>query len=151
MKRFHLHLAVQDLASNIRFYSALFGSTPTLEKADYAKWMLEDPRVNFAISTRGQTVGVNHIGFQVDTAEELIALRAQADTAGIAASAQADANCCYAQSEKYWITDPQGIAWETYHTLKTIPTFGGEPALLPDTTGGATTQVAAPAPRTCCA
>jgi len=124
MKRFHVHVSVDDLSQNIRFYSAMFGAPPTVERVDYAKWMLDDPRINFAISQRGGAVGVNHLGFQVDAEEDLRALRAQVAAADIAALDQASANCCYAKSDKYWVQDPQGIAWETFHTLGDIPVFG---------------------------
>jgi catechol 2,3-dioxygenase-like lactoylglutathione lyase family enzyme len=107
MKRFHVHVSVDDLEANIRFYSAVFGASPTVRKPDYAKWMMEDPRINFAISQRGSPAGVNHLGFQVDTDEELAALRKQVGAAEIAALDQPGATCCYARSDKYWITDPQ--------------------------------------------
>jgi catechol 2,3-dioxygenase-like lactoylglutathione lyase family enzyme len=124
MKRFHVHVAVDDLEKNIRFYSSVFGAEPTVRKADYAKWMMEDPRINFAISKRGAKAGVDHLGFQVDTEEELSALRKQVADAEIAALDQPDATCCYARSDKYWIADPQGIAWETYHTLGEAEMYG---------------------------
>ena len=124
MKRFHVHVAVDDLETNVRFYSKVFGSAPTVQKADYAKWMLEDPRVNFAISNRGAKSGVDHLGFQVDTDEELAALRGQVAAAEIAAVDQPDATCCYARSDKYWLEDPQGIAWETYRTLGEAEIYG---------------------------
>jgi catechol 2,3-dioxygenase-like lactoylglutathione lyase family enzyme len=124
MKRFHVHVAVQDLASSIRFYSSMFGTEPSVQKPDYAKWMLEDPRVNFAISQRGAAFGVNHLGIQVDSAEELTALREQVAAADIQARDEVGANCCYAKSDKYWVQDPQGVAWETFHTLGSIPVFG---------------------------
>ena len=117
MKRFHVHVAVPDLAESVRFYSKLFGCEPTVTKDDYAKWMLEDPRVNFAISQRGASVGINHLGFQVDSDGELLALHAQLESADRAVLAEQGANCCYARSNKYWITDPAGIAWESFHTL----------------------------------
>ncbi|MGZ8992432.1 MAG: ArsI/CadI family heavy metal resistance metalloenzyme [Burkholderiaceae bacterium] len=126
MKRFHVHVAVKDLQSSVRFYSALFGAEPTVSKYDYAKWMVEDPRINFAISQRGEQPGVNHLGLQVDSDEELEALRAQAESADLAAMAEKGGTCCYARSEKYWYTDPQGVAWETYHTLGQVEFFGGE-------------------------
>jgi catechol 2,3-dioxygenase-like lactoylglutathione lyase family enzyme len=107
VKRFHVHVAVDDLEANIRFYSGMFGAEPTLRKPDYAKWMMEDPRVNFAISQRGAKAGVDHLGFQVDTDEELTRMREQVAAAEIAARDQPDATCCYARSDKYWITDPQ--------------------------------------------
>ena len=124
MKRFHVHVAVDDLQTNIRFYSAVFGVQPTVRKADYAKWMLEDPRINFAISERGAKSGVDHLGFQVDTDEELIALREQVGKAEIAALDQPGTTCCYAHSDKYWITDPQGVAWETYRTQGEAEIYG---------------------------
>ena len=126
MKRFHVHVSVQDLPESLRFYSDLFGAPPSVVKDDYAKWMLEDPRINFAISRRGRAAGVNHLGFQVDSDEELKDLREQVSKAGIAALDQAGASCCYAKSDKYWIEDPQGVAWETFHTLGSVPIFGEE-------------------------
>jgi catechol 2,3-dioxygenase-like lactoylglutathione lyase family enzyme len=145
MKRFHVHLAVADLAANIRFYSAVFGRPPTVEKPDYAKWMIEDPRVNFAISSRGAKLGVDHLGFQVDSDEELQGLRKQVATAELAAFDQPQAVCCYAQSDKYWMTDPQGVAWETYHTLAQAEIFGVDT----EKTAAAFTQACcAPRPQT---
>ena len=132
MKRFHVHVAVQDLAASIRFYSSLFGAEPSVLKSDYAKWMLEDPRVNFAISQRCATVGVNHLGIQVDSAQELAVLREQVAAADIQARDEAGANCCYAKSDKYWVHDPQGVAWESFHTLESIPVFGENTADRPD-------------------
>jgi len=126
MKRFHVHVSVDDLAASIRFYSSIFGVGPAVEKSDYAKWMLEDPRINFAISNRGGKSGVNHLGLQVDSADELAALRAQVARADIAADDEPAAQCCYAVSDKYWIEDPQGVAWETFHTLGDIPVFGND-------------------------
>lgn len=134
MKRFHVHIAVPDLAESIAFYRKMFGAEPTVSKPDYAKWMLEDPRVNFAISARGASTGVNHLGFQVDSAEELTQLREQAEKADLAAVEEAGAACCYANSNKHWITDPAGIAWESFHSLGEIPVFGapgGEPQSTP--------------------
>jgi catechol 2,3-dioxygenase-like lactoylglutathione lyase family enzyme len=126
MKRFHVHVAVENLETSIRFYSKMFGTEPTVRKPDYAKWMMEDPRMNFAISQRGAKPGVDHLGFQVDSDDELATLRHQAAESGIAARDQPDATCCYARSDKYWITDPQGIAWETYHTLEEAAVYGAE-------------------------
>jgi catechol 2,3-dioxygenase-like lactoylglutathione lyase family enzyme len=128
MKRFHVHVAVPDLAESIRFYSTLFGAEPTVTKHDYAKWMLEDPRVNFAISQRGASVGINHLGFQVDSDDELETLHAQLESAGRAVFTEQGVSCCYAKSNKYWTTDPAGIAWESFHTLGSIPMFGSEEA-----------------------
>ena len=127
MKRFHVHLGVPDLAASIRFYSDLFGMPPTVERPDYAKWMLDDPRVNFAISHRGARAGLNHFGLQADSSEELADIRTQF------AAADADAlydepnvSCCYARGNKHWTRDPQGIAWEAFHTLEDVPLFGGD-------------------------
>ena len=123
MKRFHVHVHVQDLARNVTFYSAMFGRPPARSESDYAKWMLEDPPVNFAISTRGGAPGVDHLGIQVDNEEELAALRASAAQADMAVLDEGETTCCYARSDKYWVTDPQGIAWEQFHTLDSIPVF----------------------------
>ena len=123
MKRFHVHVGVDDLDKNIAFYSSMFGQAPTVVKADYAKWMLDDPRINFAISNRGLPNGVDHLGFQTETADELAALRAQTAQADLAARDDGVTTCCYSKSDKYWITDPQGIAWETFHTQDSIPVF----------------------------
>jgi catechol 2,3-dioxygenase-like lactoylglutathione lyase family enzyme len=124
MKRFHVHAHVENLEASIAFYSKLFAAEPTRVEADYAKWMLEDPRINFAISTRGATPGVDHLGFQTDDAEELAELKARAEAADLALLDQGETSCCYARSEKHWVTDPQGIAWEHFHTLDDIPVFG---------------------------
>lgn len=151
MKRFHVHVAVDDLAANIRFYSTVFGMTPTVEKPDYAKWMVEDPRINFAISSRGAKAGLDHLGLQVDSDGELAALRQQVADAEIAAFDQPQAQCCYAKSDKYWITDPQGIAWETYHTLEQAEIFGADTertAVAPTPSEPATAQACcAPSPQ----
>jgi hypothetical protein len=122
MKRFHVHLHVDDLAQSIGFYSRLFAAEPTRVEGDYAKWMIEDPRINFAISTRGKA-GIDHLGFQTDDADELAALKARADAADMALLDEGETTCCYARSEKHWVTDPQGIAWEHFHTLGDIPIF----------------------------
>jgi len=159
MKRFHVHVAVDDLDANIRFYSTVFGCGPAVRKDDYAKWMLDDPRVNFAISRRGAAPGLDHLGIQVDTAEELTAARAQVERAAIAAQDQTGADCCYARSDKYWVTDPQGIAWETFHTLDAIPVFGGDTRVAPTSSAACCAPAASasqaavavpPASRNCC-
>jgi catechol 2,3-dioxygenase-like lactoylglutathione lyase family enzyme len=124
MKRFHVHISVDDLDANVRFYSTVFGAPPTVLKPDYAKWMMEDPRVNFAISKRGIKPGIDHLGVQVESETELAALRQQVAAAEIAALDQPNSECCYARSDKYWTTDPQGIAWETFHSLDSIPVYG---------------------------
>lgn len=123
MKRFHVHVRVADLQASIGFYSKLFGAAPTRQEGDYAKWMLEDPRINFAISSRGGEPGVDHLGFQTDSAEELVALKARAESADMAMKDEGETTCCYARSDKYWVTDPQGVAWEHYHTLGNVPLF----------------------------
>ena len=124
MKRFHVHVSVDDLDANVKFYSTVFGAPPTVVKPDYAKWMVDDPRINFAISQRGSATGIDHLGIQVESDEQLATLREQVTGAQIAALDQPDSACCYARSDKYWTTDPQGIAWETFHTLETIPVYG---------------------------
>ena len=123
MKRFHVHLHVDDLSASIAFYSRLFAAEPTRTEADYAKWILEDPRVNFAISTRGTKTGLDHLGLQTDTTEELQSLKQAAESAGLALTDEGETSCCYARSEKHWIVDPQGIPWEHFHTLGSIPVF----------------------------
>jgi catechol-2,3-dioxygenase len=123
MKRFHVHLHVHDLQTSIAFYSRLFAVSPTRIEADYARWMLDDPRVNFAISTRGNTAGLDHLGFQTETEEELETLKQTAATARLALIDEGETTCCYARSEKHWIVDPQGVPWEHFHTLGSIPVF----------------------------
>ncbi|AGH55346.1 ArsI/CadI family heavy metal resistance metalloenzyme [Legionella pneumophila] len=125
MKRFHIHIGVDNLADSIRFYNALFGADPVKVKSDYAKWMLDDPRINFAISTRGKQ-GVEHLGIQVDDATELEALRKQFSRANISTHSDGETTCCYAKSEKSWVSDPSGIAWEAYHTMEDAQFFSGE-------------------------
>ncbi|MBT2791074.1 ArsI/CadI family heavy metal resistance metalloenzyme [Paraburkholderia strydomiana] len=126
MKRFHVHVVVPKLGESVRFYSSMFGAEPSVLKDDYAKWMLEDPRMNFAISARGGETGVNHLGFQVDSDEELAALREQVISGSVAVEDQPAAQCCYANSNKYWTQDPAGVPWETYRTLANIPMFGAD-------------------------
>lgn len=144
MKRFHIHLHVADLAESVPFYSKLFAAEPTRLEGDYAKWMLDDPRINFAISTRGSKLGVDHLGFQVDSPEALAELKARAQTADACLLDEGGTSCCYAQSDKHWVTDPQGIAWEQFHTLADIPVFSEKPAERPTSRAGA-------APAACCA
>lgn len=132
MKRFHVHVAVDNLPESIRFYSTLFGAEPTVQKEDYAKWMVDDPRINFAISARGSKPGVNHMGFQMDSDEALKGMRARLAAADSGLTEETDAHCCYAVSDKYWVTDPQGIAWETWHTLGSIPVFNEAPQAAGD-------------------
>jgi catechol 2,3-dioxygenase-like lactoylglutathione lyase family enzyme len=117
MKRLHVHVGVKDLPDSVKFYNALFGAKPVKLKSDYAKWMLDGPRVNFAISTRAAKVGVDHMGIQVDDADELGALRDQMSQANITTHSEGETVCCYARSEKSWVEDPNGLAWEAYHTM----------------------------------
>jgi catechol 2,3-dioxygenase-like lactoylglutathione lyase family enzyme len=124
MKRFHLHLAVDDIEQNVRFYSTLFGAAPTVHKPDYAKWMLEDPRVNFAISVRGMKAGLDHVGIQVENEVELEDVHSRLARADHNLVTQQQAACCYARSNKHWVQDPQGIPWEAFHTLGEVPVFG---------------------------
>lgn len=123
MKRFHVHLNVADLAGSIRFYTQLFAAEPSIVKPDYAKWMLDDPRVNFAISSTGRAPGVDHLGLQVDTVEELAALGPRLDAAGGTVVPEESATCCYARSDKLWTEDPQGTRWETFHTTGDATTY----------------------------
>lgn len=125
MKRFHVHLSVRDLAASIRFYSELFDAPPSVHEAEYAKWMLEDPRVNFAISTRSGSAGIDHLGIQAENAEELAELGARLDRAGQAVVAEVGTECCHARSDKAWSQDPQGTRWETFHTLGSVATYHG--------------------------
>jgi catechol 2,3-dioxygenase-like lactoylglutathione lyase family enzyme len=126
MKRLHVHVGVHDLEQSIRFYSTLFAAQPSVKKDDYAKWMLDDPRVNFAISTRGKKGGLDHLGIQAESAGELEEIGSRLAQADVSILPQKDAACCYAKSDKYWTIDPQGIPWESFHTLDSIPVFGGE-------------------------
>ncbi|MDE2402761.1 MAG: glyoxalase/bleomycin resistance/dioxygenase family protein [Burkholderiales bacterium] len=146
MKRFHVHVHVSDLDQSIGFYSKMFGVEPARTESDYAKWMLDDPPVNFAISARGGQIGVDHLGIQTDTAEELALLKDRAHSAELTLVDTGESTCCYARSEKHWITDPQGVAWEHFHTLSNIPVYREEP--------GATTPAQsndhASAPTGCC-
>ncbi|WP_426661897.1 ArsI/CadI family heavy metal resistance metalloenzyme [Rhodanobacter aciditrophus] len=123
MNRFHVHLNVADLDRSIRFYTQLFAAPPRVVKPDYAKWMLEDPRVNFAISSTGRAPGVDHLGLQVDSADELAALGPRLDAAGGTVVPEDGAICCYARSDKLWTEDPQGTRWETFHTVGEATTY----------------------------
>lgn len=124
MKRLHIHVAVDDLNRSVGFYSALFAAEPSVEKADYAKWMLEDPCVNFAISARGTAAGVEHLGIQVENGEELAEVYARLKAADAPVVEEGSTTCCYAKSEKSWITDPQGVVWETFLTTGESTTYG---------------------------
>jgi predicted enzyme related to lactoylglutathione lyase len=124
MKRMHLHVSVDDLGHSIRFYEALFGAAPTVIQADYAKWMLDDPRVNFAISARGRAAGVDHVGIQVESQAELAELSGRLKTAGSETVDREATTCCYAKSDKTWVRDPSGVRWETFFTFGEATTYG---------------------------
>jgi catechol 2,3-dioxygenase-like lactoylglutathione lyase family enzyme len=141
MKRFHVHVAVEDLAQSVRFYSTLFAAEPTVLERDYAKWMLEDPRVNFAISQRGGKTGVQHLGIQVEDADELAQVYDRLKRAERPVLDEGMTTCCYARSEKQWIADPQGVAWETFRTHGRSTVYGTE---------GAVTALAASKTASCC-
>ena len=133
MKRFHVHVAVHDLDGSKAFYTKLFGAEPAVAKHDYAKWMIEDPRVNFAISTGRDHAGIEHLGLQADSAEELAEIRGRLVDAGAEVADEPGANCCYAHSDKHWAVDPQGLAWEAFHTLGEARIYGDDhgPARAP--------------------
>ena len=164
MKRFHVHVTVEDLDQSIRFYSTLFAVEPSVVKSDYAKWMLDDPRVNFAISHRGKTTGVDHLGLHVDSREELKEIGDRLDAAGREMFDRGEAHCCYARSDKAWVVDPQGVSWETFFSFGQETVYGegnvqavnGEPAgvCCSDTACGTTTAIITeekPAAKACCA
>jgi catechol 2,3-dioxygenase-like lactoylglutathione lyase family enzyme len=153
MKRFHVHVAVPDLVESVRFYSTLFGAEPDVRKDDYAKWMLADPRVNFAISQRGGAPGVNHLGFQVDSDAELESMHGQLTAADRSVLTEKNVSCCYARSDKYWVTDPAGVAWETFHSLGSVPVYGEDSAPrteAPQPACGCAPAPATEAKRACC-
>jgi catechol 2,3-dioxygenase-like lactoylglutathione lyase family enzyme len=150
MMRFHVHVAVDDLAKSIGFYSALFDTQPAVVKSDYAKWMLDDPRVNFAISARGRAPGLDHLGIQAEDKIELNEVYARLRKAGGTIVEQGGTSCCYAKSEKSWIDDPAGIAWETFHTTGENITYGdGSGEREARITGAKTCCVPAPATACC--
>lgn len=126
MKRFHVHVAVSDIEASVRFYSQLFAAEPTVRKPDYAKWMLEDPRVNFAISDRNSESGVRHLGIQVEDSGELTEVYARLQRADRPVLEEGSTTCCYAKSEKSWIEDPQGVKWETFLTTGESTVYGNE-------------------------
>jgi catechol 2,3-dioxygenase-like lactoylglutathione lyase family enzyme len=143
MKRLHIHVAVENLPQSIGFYSALFAAEPAMVKTDYAKWMLDDPRVNFAISTRGREPGLDHLGIQVENSDELQEVYARLRQAGGNVIEQGQTACCYAKSEKAWIDDPAGISWETFLT-------SGESTNYGDGTGERVARVAHEKQSACC-
>lgn len=158
MKRFHVHVGVRDLDASIRFYSALFATEPTVRKDDYAKWMIEDPRLNFAISTKNEQTGIRHLGMQADSAEELAELGARLRAADTRILPESGVQCCYAQSDKLWAEDPQGTRWETFHTYGSVTTYYGAQATCASdakdaaamTTGHASIDSAKAAAPACC-
>jgi catechol 2,3-dioxygenase-like lactoylglutathione lyase family enzyme len=151
MKRLHVHVSVDDLATSIRFYRTLFAAEPTVSKPDYAKWLLDDPRVNFAISTRGGDTGLNHLGIQVETQHELQEVYGRLKQADRPVLEEGATTCCYAQSEKAWIADPQGLAWETFLTSGDSTTYGDSVDLGPIRTRAAEHDTPATGQAACCA
>ena len=141
MKRFHVHVAVEDIAQSVRFYSTLFAAEPTVREPDYAKWMLDDPRVNFAISKRGGPVGVQHLGIQAEDEGELKDVFGRLAKAERPVLEQKNVTCCYAKGEKQWVSDPQGVAWETFLTTGSATVYGE---------GGTMEQLAAASSAVCC-
>jgi catechol-2,3-dioxygenase len=129
MKRLHVHVSVDDVAASIRFYNTLFASEPTVTRSDYAKWMLEDPRVNFAISKRGGASGIRHLGIQVEDRAELADVYSRLKRAEVPVLEEGATTCCYARSEKSWIEDPQGIQWETFLTTGESTVYGNDPVM----------------------
>ena len=152
MKRMHVNLSVKALNASIDFYNSLFASEPAVIKADYAKWMLDDPRINFAITTRGEQKGIDHLGIQVENDTELDEVYARLQTASAPRIEEGATTCCYAESEKTWIFDPEGIAWETFLTRGESPIYGNDLVKHgnPDSTRGTPTQVAAKPGSSCC-
>ena len=144
MKRFHAHVRVSDLESSVRFYSTLFGHEPAVLKPDYAKWMLDDPRVNFAITAGSTSTGLDHLGLQVESDEDLAVIVARLNAAGESVARQENASCCYARGNKGWVSDPNGISWETFHTFGESTVYGNDiaPRLTP---------AKAPTEESCCA
>ncbi len=145
MKRFHVHVRVDDLDSSVRFYSTLFGTEPAVLKPEYAKWMLDDPRVNFAITAGSTSVGLDHLGLQVESDEELATIAGRLDAAGQSVVKQENAACCYARGNKGWVSDPSGISWETFHTFGENTVYGNDRAPRP------AAAAKPPASDSCCA
>lgn len=161
MKRLHVHVAVDDLDRAIHFYSTLFSAGPSVRKADYAKWMLDDPRVNLAISQRGAAAGVEHLGIQVETEAELADVYERLAEADAPVVEEGDTVCCYARSEKSWVTDPAGVPWEVFLTHGDAAHYGGgavetsarlaaSPTGMPEAACCTPDADQTPAPRTCC-
>jgi len=138
MKRMHMHVSVADLDQSVAFYATMFGAPPTVLKHDYAKWMLEDPRVNFAISTTAALPGLSHVGVQAETPEELSDIASRLVAAGEQTLNEVAATCCYARSDKAWVTDPSGLRWETFHTFGEATTYGEDRGAAPAQTARTT-------------
>ncbi len=156
MKRFHVHVHVGDLDASMRFYSTLFGQQPTVIRPDYAKWMLEDPRVNFAISSGAASPAIDHLGFQVESDEELAMIVQRLDAVGQSVVKQENATCCYARGNKGWVSDPNGISWEAFHTFGESTVYGddivpGRAAAKVQPSLDACCAPGAPASTACCA
>jgi catechol 2,3-dioxygenase-like lactoylglutathione lyase family enzyme len=148
MKRLHLHVSVPDLDQSIQFYETLFGAKPSVVKDDYAKWMLDDPRVNFAISQRDLAAGLDHVGIQVDSNAELTELAGRLKAAGAQTFDEEATTCCYAQSDKSWVADPAGLRWETFYTFGEATTYGASEAQAAlEAQTSATACCGAPAPK----
>lgn len=128
MKRFHIHVGVKNLEASVQFYSTLFGQNPIKLKSDYAKWLLDDPMLNFAISTRTGDEGVDHLGIQVDDANELTEITERLKNADLKLQDEGETTCCYSKSNKAWVTDPAGVAWETYQNMADVEVFSEKPA-----------------------
>lgn len=128
MKRMHVMLRVRSLEESLRFYTELFGTEPTVKKGDYAKWILEDPRVNFSIGEKSEDLGIEHLGIQAETPEELAELRQQIGRAGSTVENEGETTCCYASSDKTWVVDAQGVAWEAFYTHGEAETYYAPPA-----------------------
>lgn len=129
MKRFHVHIAVENLEESVKFYSTLFGTQPIKQKSDYAKWLLDDPRVNFAISARGRAAGLDHVGIQVDEDAELDEIRQRLKKADMKVAEEGETTCCYSEADKTWVIDPSGVAWEAYRNMADAEIFGKDQSL----------------------
>jgi hypothetical protein len=150
MKRLHVHVSVTDIAQSVRFYSTLFAAEPTVAKSDYAKWMLDDPRVNFAISARGGNVGLDHLGIQVETPDELQEVYGRLQQADRPVLQEGATTCCYANSEKAWTSDPQGLPWESFLTSGESTIYGDSVDLGPIRAASAACGAAETAQAACC-
>ncbi len=150
MKRFHIHVGVQDIQKSVAFYSTLFGQKPAKVKDDYAKWMLEDPRINFAISTRVKEGGVDHLGIQGDESSELAEITERLKKADLGVYDEGESTCCYAESTKAWVKDPAGIPWEAYHTMADAELFNGKPEEAQAANACCAPKATAPAKKSSC-